>query len=321
MRMLAAICLISTPVLAAGPLNPAWVAADAEWVIHIDMEAVAGSGLGKFLAHPPKELQAKLGRVESQIGLDPIHDIRSVTVYGSRARPEEGMVIISSSPAMDTAINRVKARQSYRAAEEDGIVFHTWKADGQNHYATVRSDGADGGGRILFLADTMQRLVDGLRVVDGGAAHRPDGEPAPGSGSVLFVHSKGVPDAVREKAATTFVKFVDTLLIDAGESAGRMYAHVALTADSDEHARAVTQGAQGLLAFGRLAAQADPGLLELCNSIKLSSTGRTVTVDLSCDAAAAVRGLRREGDGRGPAAHRKDGDGGAVPGTTVEGGR
>ena len=313
MRMLAAF-LFSAPVLAAGPLNPAWVAADAAWVVHIDVEAVMASHLGPFLVSPPTPLRARLDEVRAEIGLDPLKDIKSITVYGSSGASDEGMVIIASSPAVDGVLEHLKGEGEYAKVEDNGVVFHTWKQGAETHYATVRDGPEEGGNqtRILFLAGSREHIDQGLRVVDGEAPRRAADEPAPGLGSMLFVHGKDIPEKLRRQVATNFIKMVDGLLVDVGESTGKLYASVTLVADSSENVAALMQSVQRVLAFARLGAQGDPELSRLCDSISLSTDGLDVAARLTCDIGDALRELRKKTDGDAPAAHRKDGDAGPV---------
>jgi len=46
----------------AGPLNKAWVAADAKWVVHIDVEAAMGSLWAICIAEHQGELDIKRSR-------------------------------------------------------------------------------------------------------------------------------------------------------------------------------------------------------------------------------------------------------------------
>jgi hypothetical protein len=307
--MLAAVCVFSAPVL-AGPLNPAWVAADATWVVHIDIEAVMASSLGTFLADPPASLRAKFDEVKSEIGLDPLKDVRSITVYGASEKPEEGMVIIASSPAVDGVLERLKTAGHYERVEDHGVVFHTWNEGGHTRYATVREGSAST--RILFLADTRAQMEAGLSVVDGTSPHRAAGEPAPAPGSMVFAHGKSLPEKLREQCATNLIKLVEGLRVDVGESAGQLYANVTLVANSEENVAALKQSVQSVLAVVRLGSQGNPDLARICKSINLTSQGRDVGVGLTCAVADAVRELRAQADGAAPAAHRKDGDAGAV---------
>src|ERR1043165_9078392 len=83
LKVSAAGCLGWVAAAVAGPINMNWVAPDAAWIVHIDVDAVRGSTIGKFIiANWDKEDEAELAAVKAKIGIDPVHDLKGVTVFG-----------------------------------------------------------------------------------------------------------------------------------------------------------------------------------------------------------------------------------------------
>jgi hypothetical protein len=62
------------------PLNPGWVAADARWMIHVDVESLKASTVGQFvLAHPEQFDLEDLDDFEEEVGLSLLDDVMSIT--------------------------------------------------------------------------------------------------------------------------------------------------------------------------------------------------------------------------------------------------
>ena len=101
--------IIGTSGLAtAGPLNKDWVAADAQWVIHVDVAALLDSTIGSFLLEHGEQFALDLDDLDDfkrETGLDPRTDLKSVTLYGSGDEPgEDGVIVAVTNDQVDEAI-------------------------------------------------------------------------------------------------------------------------------------------------------------------------------------------------------------------------
>jgi hypothetical protein len=78
------------------PLQPGHVAADAAWVVHLDVESLARSPLGDRLRQrastPPLDLP--LDSLASSWGFDPRMDLTGLTAYGSRMDAGDAVCLV-----------------------------------------------------------------------------------------------------------------------------------------------------------------------------------------------------------------------------------
>jgi hypothetical protein len=294
----------------AGPLNPAWVSAQADWTVHVDMEAAARSAVGKYLLSRPDRFHIGIEQAKAELGMDPFKDIKSLTVYGSADDPGDGVVIVACTPAVDALVERLRKDEHYRAEEDGGVRIHVWTEQGRTRFGAVRP-GTDEGERVVFLADSREHLLAGLRVAEGGAPSRAASDrPAPSAGSILFVDAREVPRPLRAaQGAGQFIKLVQGVLIDVGESADQLYADLSLTADSTENATSLLQAAQGFLAVGRMMARKTPESRQFagfCDAMTMTTEGTKFTARWRYDVKGMIEALREHAVMEEPKAHDAD---------------
>lgn len=294
-HMFAATCLVTVPA-AAGPLNPGLVARDATLVVHLDVEAGAGSAVGRFLLQDQAQVRLALAEAKAELGLDPSTDLKGLTVYSTREDAHEGVVIVVATPAVDALIEGLRTDERYEQIDEDGLVIHRWTEQGQVHYATVRRAGA-GDQRLVFIARAQEDLRAGLRVADGEAPSMAGPEaPEPAAGSILFVRALRLPSHLkRDKGASAFLRKVEGMIVDVGERQGELFADVTLTASTTEDADTLVQAARGLLAMGRLMAMHEEGASDLnrvLDSLRLSIEGKRLTATWRFDSGAMINAIR-----------------------------
>lgn len=96
----------------SGAFDPRQVPAEAAWVVHVDLAALAQSTFLREL-HADGirfENEFNLDHVERDYGLDPFADLRSLTFYGSGAGGEECACVAVGSSALQSAWTRLSER-------------------------------------------------------------------------------------------------------------------------------------------------------------------------------------------------------------------
>lgn len=308
---------------AAGPLKPQWVDADAQWLAHIDVSAMMKSRLVSHMMENPEHFHIDLEGVEQmhkELGLDPRTDVRDITVYGED-NPHDAnlLVIVTATAKVDQVVEKVKTQApGYREITTDGRTLFSFEQDDETMFFAVRPSGED---RIVFLARDLNRLVEGMDVVDGKApnlasAAKADGAaamPSPGPGSVLFavINNMSWIHEGEDDPASTMLRKSHQFTVDLGEVNDQDYADLSLVVGSADDATNVADMLRGLMALGRMMAKQEPGLAdlsELMNSVSLDASGNRVRVQIRQNAdklikalhdAAAMHDRHDDGDGDG----------------------
>ncbi len=281
LTILAGVALISGPAANAGPLNKAWVGRDAQWVAHVDVEAGLASTLGRYVTTHREELKLEgLEEIKKELGIDPLADIKSLTIYGSASDGSDGIAVIHTTAAVEQMIVKLRQKEkSLTTVSVDGMTLYTWNDHGMTRFAQVRpaSDAAD---RIVIVGADKDRLLGGIAVLEGkaaGLAAAAEGPMStdPKAGSFMFAAMNKLPDS--EAAPLRHAK---SIVMDMGEADKEIYADLQVNTLTAQDAANMMQVMQGGLALARMAASSDPEHPEL-REISALADGITISTDES----------------------------------------
>jgi hypothetical protein len=283
-------CLVSTASLSlAGPLERGWVPPEAKWVVHVDLDAVRGSTLFAFVSAHRKDLELDgLDEFKEKTGIDPLEDLKGVTVFGSKSAPQECVAIVTATRAVDGAIAKlVDEQHALERTSEGELTLYTWKEGGAERYGFVRP-GLKSDERIVLASADKPRLLEAIRRLDRTGPPAPPEEGGviaapPHAGSMLFVSATSVGGLT--PAHSVMLDKMEGVRIDIGETTEHMYGEVTVTMRSTEDASNTLQMLQGAIAFGRMAAQNEPELKDLikaCDLLKLKTDAKAITASMSC---------------------------------------
>lgn len=288
--VLSGLTLFAAAAADAGPLNRAWVAKDAQWVVHLDAEAAMGSTAGRFAMANKADLDlSHLDRFKEQTGIDPFSDIKGLTVYGHSADPQSGIAVISTTSAVDGLVERMQAKdKSLQKLTEGKYTLFTWSEHGEPRFGQIRRGQAEGD-RVVLVAADKSVLLAGIRVMDGDAASLPvDPKPAapgqdlmsasPKAGSIFFAIATNLDSA----QAMPFAK-AKGVVVDIGEADAQLFADLTVIPRDSENVTDLMQVMQGAVAMVRMAAAGEPQLAELskiAQGIAFDSDGKQITASL-----------------------------------------
>lgn len=278
----------------AGPLERKLVAADATWVVHIDVEAALASTLGKLMLEDDEAKKA-LAELREKIGIDGMKDLKGITVWGREAGGEDAVIVAHTTAVVDDVLERFRGEQGIETIDAEGYEVLSWTDGDERAYGHVRKT-RRGDDRIVFIAHRKSDLTHGLRVADGEEESAASGDAIvkdkPGDGAIVFVCvpeiSSVVPGHMEEFAPPFFGK-LQGMRFEAGERGGKLFAEGALSTATSEDATNVFQAVQGLVAISKIVGSSDPekaDLVKLVEGLKITSEERTVTFSLACDAGA-----------------------------------
>lgn len=286
--------LITAPA-AAGPLRIGWVAAEAKWVAHVDIDAFTSSRFGSALLENADDFDIDLDdldELQEEIGIDLRTDVMSLTAYGTSGDPEDCVIIAVTNEAADEALERLLDHPdlNVREIEVDGYDLYVIAAHGERHYLHVR-DARRRDRRIVVLAGGRHDLVDALKVIDGDAPSISMGKSrlpgtSPMDGSIVFVAAGAMDELDGFEPASDILSLCESVTIDVGEIEGELRAQASASAKSEENAANIKQVVKGMIALGDLIAFDDPDLTPLkllTEALSVRSTGNRVTIRFRYD--------------------------------------
>ena len=309
MRILAmglvCVALVDRAVL-AGPFDATSVSADAQWVVHANLEQLNEAGITSllFAELATEKAKRRLGEFREEYGFDPFADLRSVTVYGKGWNAEHAVALFRGSFDTNRLVALARASDSYTETGYEGHAVHGWigvnRGRRERSYGCIAADGTV----VISRSAAMVRL--GVDVLDerkgsldstGGFSGQLSTEPTPFLGAAAHLKGAGqlCPKAsvLRNASAGWFALLGDPFSVDAVLS---------LTAEDQTTATHIHGVIQGLVSFMALTAQEKPQLGELVQAMQVSLDGLSVRVELSCPMLQAL-GFLKEGIAKARARH------------------
>ena len=292
MRLPALLLVLLLPLGAnAGPLNREHVAADAKWLIHLDLDAFRETQLGTLVTREFLDAQvAKVTRgLKDQFDIDfDWKQIHAVTAYGlDFKQPEKmnGVVLIQSDLDVVTALDTILER----FAGQDPQAAPFQRVQQQPFAIYSNKDGIVGGaiGKGVFaLARRREQIEQARQIFTGQVASLKSAKsaapvPATTTGGFLTVSvldaalaGANLPQQVR------VLKDAQGAQVVAGEKADKIFVSAALETKDSSVASQIQQALQGAVALAMLSDLKDQDLKQLAESVKVSGRENTVMLDL-----------------------------------------
>lgn len=279
------------------------VAADAQWIVHADIEQLKTTAVGQYLLTEMQtpEAERKFAAFAMVFAFDPRRDLNSVTMYGTGDRREDSAVLFRGTFKPGQLLTLVQANETYQAHTNGARVIHEWIDDRKNE----TTFGAFHGDGTVVLSGSMDTVVKALDVLEAKAPGLANGgtfgdlDAVRGSAFLLAVANLGEVKGTDPKAAT--LRNAESGMVTIGEKAGRVSAAIRLQAKTVETAAQMEAVVRGMLAIGVLAQEQRPQLAKLAQAVSVSVEGRAVSVMVNV-AAEDLIGTIKEGKAAGPAA-------------------
>jgi len=283
--------LAFSPVRAA--FNPAVVAADAQWVVFLDVNDLRASALGQQLIDAAQK-QVQIGLVNSDIHFDfqkTLATIESITAYGANFSPDpkmlDGTLLIRGTPDLRKIVEALVIQGTVttpeRVTELKDLPFAAYAMDGQVIVGFPPEP-------IILASKSKPQLLKALAVFRGTSpslAQTPSSPLRalfPAAEHSYLVAASLVPTekwAQVDGPHTRILQMVSSGSLTLGENGPRTTAFLRLTASSDDMADKLLKIVQGLTAIAALAETNDKQLSEFLQSAAAEKQDHTVTVRLA----------------------------------------
>lgn len=299
----------------ADALDKNRIPADARWFAHLDLEALARSELYKALAeHGELDLKHELDDLHDvgfeELGIDPLRDLKSVSVFSVGATGEQTVVLLAGNEKIDGALEHLKQQPAYRTDSFEGHTLHAWGDEHSSWFAAVlRKEGTNE--RLVVQSDDKASLKRAFDVLEGRApslataAKDPTTTAArratPAPGSILFaVATTRLSELAEIEAASNVARLAEDLVLDVGEAKNELFATLAIDAKDAKEARQIQQVMQGAVALLSLAAGADDegggeemkAMRDLVAGFRFDTDGSTMHVELRLPVGVLLDALR-----------------------------
>ena len=309
-----ALSLVFISTATAGPLRKEHVPADAKWLLHLDLDKFRTTKLGSYLTR--EVLEKKLAGPKADLKRDLNFDldltkIGSITAYGTdyQSQPDaNGVLMIKTDldvqKTLDAAIQKI-SQDSGGAAEPVKKLPGSTSSYSINDdvFLTIRPD------KLVLLSKSRQTLEKADAVLSGKAANLNSGKAFSGfpevpKAFVFIAIAEGFNEDAPLPPQAKVLKMTDGGRLVLGENADNLFLNLTLKAKSEIVAQ-VQQVIQGTVALASLSQGENQDLMQLAQSVKVSSDDNMVTVGIEYPVAKAIEKIGEKAEG-GPRRKSKE---------------
>lgn len=279
----------------AEPLDLHQVPAEITWVVHLDLDAGAKSEaaqriLENWLAGTPQNVIAQ--QVRQALGVNLTRDLHSLTVYGTRGSSYyDGVAIVRGKIDQDRLVALLEQQPGYKAESYGGREVHTCTRGAPQRSGVDLTVCCDKAGLVVF-GRNARAVKLGLDVLDGKAESLA-GRTLPLAleippGTVLLAGASELID-VRLPLVSPVLRHSQVLVVAVGQQDQSFFLHARLLAKSKELAAEIRTALEGMAATARLQSDSEPDRMKILEAIRVSTAGRTVTVECRAPADHVLR--------------------------------
>lgn len=259
------------------------VPADAKWVMHLDLKALNGSPMGRFIRQSMGESALRgLASLQSVSGINLTNDVDSLVVFGTAQAQTSAVMVVSGrfDVAKLTAIAGGAKEYQNKVFGEHSLL--SWSDKGKRTNLCF----ADPTVAVLSQDENAVRAAvtrmdaPGVGAAGGGAFGR---VLKRSGGRFLAVQANDVAALSGANPQIQMFKQAEAVLLEVGQLARENGLDVALSvkARTEEMAQQFSQAAQGLQALFQLQAAQNPDVAELAQGAKVGLEGDVVSISLA----------------------------------------
>lgn len=261
----------------AAPLETKNIAADAKWVVHLDVDAVRDSKIVQkaFETCPElKESGKHFDTIRDKIGVDLRKDLHGITLYGPDTEKTHAVAIVYSTVNHTLLLEKAEKATDHKVIRRGGIDIHSWTQ--KQGDKTETAAGAFYKPDVLVFAANWQAVGKAIDVLDGKSPGLTDAKSplagAPPKGSTFVLRSR----VFRPETPFAVAKQAQSIRIATGEHDGKSFYHASAVMKTSEAANEVKAIADGIKALGTLRFSADANVMKLVNGLKTTVSGNAV---------------------------------------------
>lgn len=273
--------------LQAAEFNPGHVSSDASWWLHADFEAVRDTKIGQRVVEAiEKEHAAKLKAVKRMFSLNPVTDIKGITLYGDGGK-DRAVALIHADFDRAHLEDLVGAAEDYGSERRGEVTVHSWTDKGKRQHAFFASDD------LLVFSHFESLLESAMSTLRSGGMER-DPFVSSGTASPFLVASARLSEVEMKGDESELLGHAETLKIALAESGermeGRMMVGTAERVDG-ERFRKVMEGMVAIAELGNAVLRDGDMRFETSSA----DEGRTVNATLSLPSSVMIKLMEKDG--------------------------
>jgi hypothetical protein len=283
-----------------GDLEPKRLPRDTQWVAHLDLDALRGGDLGRELlkaaqqamdsAEDDSNAMDGIKQLRTELGIDPLVDVKSITVYGSGSAGKP-MLQVTTTAKGAAVLDRLRKEPNYSVTAFNDHELHSLGDGDEGTYIVLEPLGDDE--QLFVVGEDADRVIDQIRRLHGQVDSLAEAEDSglmarPSPSSFLFVASAIPVDQVAGiEPVSGLTELVRGGVLELGESEGHLQLTLAVKTASTQDARRLTAVVQGGLALLELALADQPmgdTITEILGGISFVQDKSSLSLSIRCPA-------------------------------------
>jgi hypothetical protein len=298
-RMKTSLILLATLAIAgftvvASPLPTQQIAADAKWVVHLDVEQFLKGKIGTHLMDNIVEKGTAAAKVQlkNELGFDlDWTRIQALTAYGSGYQPDRdttGVILVRTGldlrSALDAAIT--KEIPGFRV-QKTGDATRALYSLNEDAFASFETPG------LVLISKYKEAINRANSVLQGSSpnlagAAALGGYPEAPAGFFLIAVADGFSQYPDLPPTAAILKQAIGARVVLGEAGDRLRLDLNVKTATADAARQIQQVTQGLLALATLNASQNPDLKAFTEAASISAAGPVVTLGAQIPVTAVI---------------------------------
>lgn len=298
-------CGLTVNSVCAAAVLQKQVSSDAKWLLHVDLQSFRRTQVGEFLTKGL--LEKATGEVKSKIGIDVgeiVKRISSVTAYGTdfEKHPEtSGVLLVQMDAEAQKILEGFLAAQmladsngAVKKVQQDSSVLYSVRND---FFLAVQAN------HLVVLGKSRKQIDKATDVLAGKAPDLTASEafagfpPAPDAFFFLAI-AEGFNENNAILPQAKVLQMAEGGRVVIGEKAEKLFLNLALRTKNSEVGEQIQQVFEGIRAMVTLSQAENQDLQELVRSIKVSNTGKMVTVNAEFPVAPVIKKIAEKVEGK-----------------------
>ncbi|MGQ9661116.1 MAG: hypothetical protein ACUVWX_02115 [Kiritimatiellia bacterium] len=280
----------------SAPVNSQDIDAEADWILHVDMEKLRTSDVGSFLLKRMETTRAadQLRALQAVLNFDPRKDLDSVTAYGggSAKRRHDGILLVRGRFDWERLLTLLRASDGYESRQSGERTLHGWidaKAKARalaGGEVPKKTYGCIYNEQLLVLAGSQENVERAIGVLERrlpSLRGSSTGEKLTNlSADVLLVYvAKPQKTSLSPDTPLTVLNAANEITFCLSENGGFLKGNLVLATAAAEEANAVKMIVEGMLALAILKADKDPLAAGFAKHFSVSLDGARLRGELS----------------------------------------
>jgi hypothetical protein len=272
-----ALGLIAAPTGTVASDQMSVVPADARWAIFIDVQKLTSSAMFKTLVDEQEtaRIKGKADKLFLKLRIDPLKDLKGVTVFGRGKEDEDAVVALSGKFDRAHLTGLVKAETSHKEVPHGKYTIYSWDDD---EFGVFAADD------LVILGENEQAIKQALDALEGRSR---DAAPPiltqalkESPNAIMVFGVNNISGMMGEHEKPVILTKMKGAAGSIGESGENLRLQVSIAAESAQVAKDVEQAIRGLIAIANLQLQ-ESEAQAFAQAVKIGVEGESVRINLA----------------------------------------